>query len=316
MKRILITGGFGIVGTSLSKTLYEKGFKIFILDRSRRKRNLNSLSKSKIKRIYGNFNNLNQLINIIKKNKFNTVIHLGAITQALDSYLNPLDTFKTNITGTINILEAIRRVDKKINVIFSSSAKAYGKMKKKPFVETDTLHGDYPDDVSKSAADLISQSYSKTYDLKIGIIRSSNIYGPADNNMGRLIPGVIVKALKGQSVELRASSKFKRDYIFVDDASKAYYKLILYMNKNKKKKLFIYNLGSKFNLNNLEVIKRIYKIMKVDLKPIILNQSSMENVAQKIDFSKATKDLEWIPNTSFKEGILKTIKWYKNYYQI
>jgi nucleoside-diphosphate-sugar epimerase len=56
--------------------------------------------------------------------------------------------------------------------------------------------------------------------------------------------------------------------------------------------------------------------MKVDLKPIILNQSSMENVAQKIDFSKATKDLEWIPNTSFKEGILKTVKWYKNYYQI
>ena len=72
--------------------------------------------------------------------------------------------------GTINVLEAIRRVDKKINIIFSSSAKAYGKMKSKPFLENDTLHGVYPDDVSKSVADLISQSYSNTYNLKIGII--------------------------------------------------------------------------------------------------------------------------------------------------
>ena len=93
-------------------------------------------------------------------------------------------------------------------------------------------------EVSKSAADLIAQSYVKTYDLKIGIFRSCNIYGPADFNMDRLIPGTIVQALNHMPVKLRTSGKHKRDYLYVDDASNAYYKLICHMKKNKKKKTF------------------------------------------------------------------------------
>ena len=315
MKRILITGGFGMVGASLSNILCQKGFKIFILDRSKKKRNLNFSNTSKIKKLYGNFNNLDQFIKIIKKNKFTTIIHLGAITQTVKSYLNPLETFKTNITGTVNILEAVRRVDKKINIIISSSAKAYGKMGIKPFIETDTLHGDYPDDVSKSAADLISQSYAKTYNLKIGIIRSSNIYGPSDKNLGRLIPGIIIKSIKGEPIKLRASSKLRRDYVYVDDVSNAYYKLMLYMNINKKKKLFIYNISSKFNLNNLEVIKTIQKLMNTNLKIITSNSSSAENVTQKLNYKKAIKDLKWKPTNNFRDGILKTVNWYKKNYK-
>lgn len=314
MKKVLITGGFGTLGSSLTKILCKKGFKIFILDRSKRKRIINSFGKSKIIRLYGNFNNLDQVTKIIKKNKFYTIIHLGAIMQTVKSNLSPLNTFNTNITGTINILEAVRVVDKKINIIFSSSAKAYGKMKGKAFIESDALHGDYPYDVSKSAADLISQSYSKTYNLKIGIIRSGNIYGPADINMDRLIPGTIIKALKGEPVQIRTSGKLVRDYLFVDDVSNAYYKLLLYMNKNNNKKLFIYNLGSKFNFNSLEVVKRIYKIININLKPIILNKSSIEIIAQKLNYKKAVKDLKWRPITDFKIGMLKTIKWYKDNY--
>ena len=288
---------------------------VFLIDQ-KKKRNLNFCSKSKIKRIYGNFNNLNQLIEIIKKNKFTTVIHLGAVTQSVKSYINPLDTFKTNIMGTINVLEAIRRVDKKINIIFSSSAKAYGKMKSKPFLENDTLHGVYPDDVSKSVADLISQSYSNTYNLKIGIIRSSNIYGPADHNLERLIPGVIVKTLKAEAIKLRASSKLRRDYIYVDDVSDAYYKLIIHMSKNKSKKLFIYNIGSKFNLNNLQVIKTIQKTMNSDLKiTTVANKTSVENIAQKLNYKKAIKELKWKPTYNFKDGIFKTVNWYKKNYK-
>ena len=316
MKKILITGGFGIFGTSLSNILYKKKYKIFLLDRSQKKRKINHINfGSKIKRVKGDFKNFNQLKNIIKKNKINTIIHLGASTQVIDSYENPYNTFQTNIIGTINILEAVRIINKNINIIFSSTVKAYGKMAKKSYKETDPLNGDLPDEVSKSAADLVAQSYAKTYGLKVGIFRSCNIYGPADFNMDRLIPGTIIKALKGKSIRLRTSGRLKRDYLYVDDASNAFYKLILQMNKNDKKKLYIYNLGSKFNLDSLEVVKWIYKIMNVNLRPVILNSSSIEIIAQKIDFSKAKKELKWIPKINFTEGISKTIKWYKNNYQ-
>ncbi len=312
MKKILITGGFGILGTSLTNILYKKNYQIFLLDRSKKKRKLFKTYGSKVKIIKGDFRNLNQLKNIIKKTKIDSIIHLGASTQIMDSYKSPYDTFQTNIMGTINILEAVRNINKKINIIFSSTIKVYGKMISKSFKETTPLHGDLPDEVSKSAADLVAQSYVKTYNLKIGILRSCNIYGPADFNMDRLIPGTIIQALGGMPIKLRTSGKLKRDYLYVDDASNAYYKLMLQMKKNKKKKLFIYNLGSKFNLNSLEVVNLIYKIMKVDLKPVILNNSSIEIITQKIDFSKAKKELKWMPNTSFKEGISKTVKWYKN----
>ena len=316
MKKILVTGGFGILGASLSNILHEKGYKIFILDRSKKRRKiLKTHINRRIKRVHGDFKRLKQLIHIIKKNKINTIIHLGAITQVLDSYKSPYDTFQTNITGTINILEAVRIVNKNINIIFSSSDKAYGKMINKSYIESDPLHGDFPYDVSKSAADLIAQSYAKTYGLQIGIFRSSNIYGPADFNMDRLIPGTIVKALNGKPIELRTSGKLRRDYLFVDDVSNAYYKLILYMQKNKKRKIFIYNLGSKFNLNSLEVVKKIYQVMKINLKPIILNNSSIEIIAQKLNYGKAKKELKWKPKTSFTDGVLKTVKWYKYNYK-
>jgi len=316
MNKVLITGGYGILGASLSNILNKKGFKIFLLDRSKKKRKIFKPRVSlRLKKVSGDFNNLKKIISIIKKYKIDTIIHLGASTQVLESYKNPYNTFQTNIVGTINILEAVRIVDKNINIIFSSTVKAYGKMLNKYYKETDSLNGDLPDEVSKSAADLVAQSYAKTYNLRVGIFRSSNIYGPGDFNMDRLIPGTIVKALKGEPAKLRTSGKLKRDYLFVNDVSDAYYKLMIYMNKKKKKKLFIYNLGSKFNLNSLEVVERIYKIMKINFKPIILNNSSIEIIKQKINYKKAQKDLKWKPKKNFTNGILETVNWYKNNYK-
>ena len=316
MKKILITGGFGILGASLSNFLYSKGLKIFILYKSKKKKNFFSTYINQgIKRIHGDLKILKHVKSIIKKEKINTIIHLGAITQVIESYKNPYDTFQTNIIGTVNILEAVRVIDKNIKVIFSSTDKAYGKMIRKSFKESDPLRGDFPYDVSKSSADLIAQSYAKTYGLQIGIFRSSNIYGPADLNMDRLIPGTILSALKGKSIKLRTSGKLRRDYLFVDDVSAAYYRLILFMQRNIKRKTFIYNLGSKFNFTSLEVVKKIYQTMKINLKPIILNNSSIEIVAQKLNYEKAKKELRWSPHTNFTEGLKRTLDWYKHNYK-
>ena len=213
--------------------------------------------------------------------------------------------------GTINIFESIRILKTNTKIIFSSSDKAYGTMQKQSYTEDDRLHGDFPYDVSKSSSDLIAQSYSKTYNLSVAVIRSGNIFGQADFNLDRLIPGTIVNALRGKPIILRTNGKLRRDYIYVSDVAEAYVKMMNYMFKDKKK-LHIYNLGSKYNFTANQVVDKIYNIMKVNLKSVIKDKSRIEIEAQKLNFSKAKKDLKWNPKINFKSGILKTLKWYKD----
>ena len=247
-KNILVTGGLGILGNRLIELLsLDKKNKVFLLDHSKNFKRLKKTNfKNKVNFIGGDFINLNQVKSLIKKHNFKVVFHLGAITQVIDAYKSPLKTFKTNIDGTINMLEAIRLINKKIIFIYASSDKAYGELSNKSYDEDHQLKGIYPYDVSKSASDLVAQSYSKTYGLKIGIIRCGNIFGPADYNLDRLVPGIIVNTLKNKKTIIRSSGKLIRDYIYVQDAAKAYLMLMKKMIKNKNK-LFIYNIGSKYN---------------------------------------------------------------------
>ena len=190
------------------------------------------------------------------------VFHLGAITQVLDSLKDPYKTHQINIIGTTNFLENIRKLNPKIVFIYSSSDKAYGELNKRNFyTENDCLKSDYPYDVSKSASDLICQSYSKTYDLKVGIIRCGNIFGPGDFNLKRLIPEVILSTLKNKRFVIRSNGKSTRDYVYVEDVVKAY---VLLMNKllNSSIKLRTYNVSSNFNYSVKEVVSIILKFMK------------------------------------------------------
>jgi len=313
---ILITGGFGILGRALTKTLLRdknKYSSIFILDKLENKKRSGSLKKNnRLKIIKGNLKNYNEIYNLIKKENINIIFHLGAITQVIDAYKSPMETFKSNIFGTINILESIRNLKKEIILIFSSSDKAYGTLNKKEYFENHQLKGDYPYDVSKSSSDLIAQSYTKTYNLKIGIIRSGNIYGPGDYNRDRLIPHVIVSTLRNKKAILRSNGKLIRDYIFVDDVARAYHLLMNKMLKSEQR-LRIYNVGSKENLNVIDLVKLITNMInKKKLKPIIENTSTnIEIKRQKLNFSKIKKDLGWHSKYNINKAIKITINWYK-----
>ncbi len=313
-KNILVTGGFGILGRDLIKKLVKnKNYNIFLLDRSSNKKKISTLNiKSKnLKIIKGDFRVYKSLNLLIKKKNINTIFHLGAITQVIDAYKSPVETYDCNITGTINILEAMRNNNKNINLIYSSSDKAYGELKNKEYFENHPLKGDYPYDVSKSASDLIAQSYAKTYNLRVGIIRSGNIYGPGDYNMDRLVPHVIISALKRKRPVLRSNGKLIRDYLYVEDVSNAYIKLMLEMFKNKKN-LFVYNVGSNENLTVSKLVNLIIKkIIKKDLSPVILNNSKIEIKKQKLNYKKINKDLGWKPVWNIHRAMDITIDWYK-----
>ena len=314
-KNILVTGGLGILGASLVKKLNsKKSYKIFILDRSKNLKKIKVLELSRLKNvkiIKGNFNDYRTVFRLIKSKNIEIIFHLGAITQVIDAYKSPLETFNSNILGTINILETIRNLKKNIIMIFSSSDKAYGSLMGNAYLENHQLKGNYPYDVSKSASDLIVQSYVKTYNLKAGIIRSGNIYGPGDLNMDRLVPHVIISSLLKKRSILRSNGKLIRDYIYVEDVANAYFILMKKMI-NSKERLKIYNVGSKENLTVKNFVKLITKIVNgKEISPIIKNNSKIEIYKQKLDYRKIKKDLNWSPKSNFKVSLNTTIEWYK-----
>ena len=311
---ILITGGFGLLGKPLTLKLINLKHNVFILEKKNTKR-LKFLSKKPKKIIAGNFINKNLVAKIIKENNIDVVFHLGAITQVLDSLKKPYETHLTNIIGTVNFLENIRTINKKIIFIYSSSDKAYGELKnKKEYKEGDSLDSTYPYDVSKSSSDLICQSYSKTYSMKVGIIRCANIYGPGDFNLKRLIPEVILSTIENKNFVIRSDGKSTRDYVFVEDVVEAYLKLFRKL-KSSKDNLKIYNVSSKFNYSVLEIVKMILKKMNnTKLMPIILNNSKQELNFQRLNYSKIQRQLGWRPKTDIGRGIKETINWYVKFY--
>lgn len=310
-KNILVTGGVGLLGKPLAIFLQKNNYKVFVLDKSTNKKRNNLITKKRIKYIYGNFKNKFFLRKIIKKMKIKVIFHTGATTQVLEGLKYPLETYKNNIMGTINILECIREIDPSILLIYSSSDKAYGEIKKRNYLENDNLNSIYPYDLSKTCSDLICQSYSSVYNLKIAIVRCGNLFGPGDFNKNRIIPETIISTIKNQKLKIRSSGKLIRDYLYIDDAVKAYY-LIMNKLKKSKNKTLIYNVGSKDNMSVIKLVNFILTLMnKKNLKPVILNQSKKEIKVQKLNDNKIRKELNWKQSNSMREGLIKTINWYK-----
>ena len=312
-KNILITGGFGLLGRNLFKLLNSKEYNVFILDKKKnffKKFELNIKNKNII---IGNYLNKKLIIKVIKKKKINTIFHTGATTQVLEALDNPEKTYNNNIFGTINLLEAIKNIDKKIIFIFSSSDKAYGEVKSESYKENTNLNGIFPYDLSKTCADLICQSYSKVYNLKVGILRCGNLYGPGDLNMKRIVPETIISALMNKNIIIRSNGKLIRDYLHVNDAANAYF-LLMKKLSDFQENLRIYNVGSKYNLSVLDLVKMILNIINnKKTKIIVKNYSKNEIKFQKLNYNKITKELKWQQKINMNEGLKNTIDWYKEH---
>lgn len=311
INKVFITGGYGLLGTALVNFFLIKKIKVVILDFKKPNYRKNFFFTNKNLIIEkGDLINFKTIQKIFARHKFDGIFHLGAQTQVLDAFKKPYNTYQTNLIGTLNILEIIRK--NKINTpfLYSSSDKAYGELKNKYYFETDNLSGVYPYDASKSVSDIICQSYSKTYNSKIGIIRSANIYGECDFNLNRIVPETIISILKNKRLIIRSTGKQKRDYIYVEDICKAYYKIFQKL-KISKNNLLIYNTASKDNLSALQLVKKIFKIMNVKENFIIKNISKAEIKNQRLNFNKIKREIKWKPTVSLDVGLKKTINWYK-----
>jgi len=304
----LVTGGAGFIGSHLVDRLTKEGHKVVVVDNlsTGKKENLNP--KAKFYKVDIRNPRISQ---IFEKEKPKTLFHLAAQPIVETAYKNPFETLETNIMGTINILESCRLKGNLESIIIVSSDKAYGKTKDLPYTEKTALGGDHPYEVSKTATDLIAQTYFKTYNLPVVIARFGNNFGPRDLNFSRIIPGVFKSIIKNKELLIRSDGKMIREYVYVEDIVDGCIKLARNIDEIKGE---AFNFGSKNIFSVIEVIKKIEDILKVKVNYKILNIAKNEIPEQYLDWTKAKKILGWQPKISFEDGIKESFAWYKNFY--
>lgn len=311
-KAVLITGHEGFLGSWLTKTLVEAGAVVTGIDKAAPKRvSVLDGIRDQFSAIKGNIANARKVSEVIESSQPEFVFHLAAEAIVGRAKSDPVNTFKSNIQGTWNVLEACRLSQGISAVVVASSDKAYGSHDVLPYREDAPLQGRHPYDCSKSCTDLLCQSYFESYALPVCITRCGNIYGPGDLNFSRIVPDAIRCALKGRSLVIRSNGALTRDYIYVEDIVEAY--VILAEQMGRK------NLaGEAFNFSNeepqsvLEFVERIVKAVGGPaIKPTILNQAQDEIPDQYLSAEKARQILNWKSRFSIEDGLAKAIDWYR-----
>ncbi|VVB63453.1 GDP-mannose 4,6-dehydratase [uncultured archaeon] len=313
-RNVLVTGCTGLLGSWLTKSLAEKEANVVGLIRDIVPRsNLNwSGFNNKIITVRGEIEDYFLLERTINEYEIDTVFHLAAQTIVTIANRNPISTFKANIEGTWNLLEACRRAPLVKRIVVASSDKAYGDQEKLPYDEKTPLEGRYPYDVSKSCADLICRSYYETYGLPICVTRCGNFYGGGDLNFNRIVPGTIRSILQNKRPIIRSDGTLLRDYFYIRDGVESY---ILLAEKMEEKVIQgeAFNFSTERPLTVLEIVNKILKAIGSDLEPMVLNQASNEINEQYLSARKAMKMLNWRPLYTLDEGLNETISWYRDF---
>jgi CDP-glucose 4,6-dehydratase len=317
-KKVFVTGATGVVGLNLVNRLAECDAEIVALVRDTVPRT-KILGKwldgeSGVSLVRGDLLDYDLVTRTLAEYESEYIFHLGAQTIVNVGNRSPLTTFRSNIEGTWNLLEAARVLEGYSGTIkalcVASSDKAYGSSPVLPYTEDMALRGEHPYDVSKSCTDLLAQSYANTYHLAITIARMGNIYGYGDLNFNRIIPGTIRNIIEGKPVEIRSDGTPIREYFFVLDAVDAY----LTMAENISRKgvageAFNFSSGEKFTV--LEIVRKISSLMGAKAKPCILDNARHEIQDQYLSIAKAKRILGWKPHYKTGDGLKMTIDWYK-----
>lgn len=315
-RSVLVTGCTGLLGSWLAEALVDAGAGVVGLERDRvpQSRLNRSSAIDKINLVRGEVEDYPLIERVLNEYQVQTVFHLAAQTIVGIANQNPLSTFETNIKGTWNVLEACRRTEWTAQIIIASSDKAYGEHAELPYVEDTPLMGRFPYDVSKTCADLLSQSYAKSYQLPVCITRLGNLYGGGDLNFNRLFPGTIRSAVYGEAPVVRSDGKFSRDYIYVEDAAIAYMMLAEKMADDPRLHGQAFNFSYETPLTGLAAVDKILQqVGRTDLVPQILGIANNEIPHQHLSARKARTTLGWEPRFEFDEGLSRTVAWYQNW---
>jgi dTDP-glucose 4,6-dehydratase len=315
MKKVIVTGGNGFIGSNLINFLIKKNFFVINIDKNTYSKSSYILKNLKRKNYIFyklDINNKSKILNILKKNKPNAIFNLAAETHVDRSIDSPKEFINSNICGVFNLLEAIREYKKKIRLIHISTDEVYGDLKgNNRSNEKDSYNPSSPYSASKASSDHLIRSYVRTFGIDASISNCCNNYGPGQFPE-KLIPTLIFNILNNKPLPIYGKGINSREWIYVEDHCRG---LLAILEKGKKGES--YNIGTGLNINNLNLTKLLLNIVKnkkikigKKVKIKFVKDRPGHDLRYALNSNKIKKQLKWRPLRNFKSGLKETFIWY------
>ena len=307
MKRLLVTGGAGFIGSEFVRQALKRGYGVAVVDKLSYAGDLERLKEisGEIAFYQADITDREAVEKVFRAERPDSVVHWAAESHVDRSISDATPFLDTNVKGTQVMLDISKNygVQKFINI---STDEVYGDLKEDgQFYETTPLNPSSPYSVSKASADMLGRAYYRTYGLPVITVRPSNNYGPWQYPE-KLIPVVVLKALNNEKVPVYGKGENVREWLFVSDCTDGIFEILEKGSIND-----IYNIGSGEEKRNIDVVKTILQILG---KPEGLIEFVEDRLGHDFRYSLNSDKLRaqtgWKVKTSFSEGIEETVKWY------
>tara|TARA_Y100000590_G_scaffold403872_1_gene490937 strand:+ start:22 stop:1032 length:1011 start_codon:yes stop_codon:yes gene_type:complete len=315
MKKVIVTGGSGFIGSNLVKFLLKKKYFVINIDKSSYSANpynLKEINKNKNYKYYKiDINNKKKIFKILKKYNPSGIFNLAAETHVDRSIDNPGNFINSNILGVFNLLESLKKYikknKKKIKLVHISTDEVYGDIvNSKRTDEKFPYDPSSPYSASKAAADHLVKSFIRTYKIPAVISNCCNNYGP-NQFPEKLIPKLIYNIINNKPLPIYGRGKNSREWIHVNDHCEALLKIF-----NKGKIGESYNVGTNQNIKNIEIAKKLLQMYKNKSKIKYVKDRPGHDFRYALNSNKIRKKLKWRPKISLKLGLKNTFQWYVN----
>ena len=318
MKKVLVTGGLGFIGSNLIKLLLKKNYYVINIDKvsySSNKYNVKEYDNNKNYKFIKLDINSKKLTKIFKRYKPIGVFNLAAETHVDRSIDNPSNFIKSNILGTFNLLDSFRKFYKSYSntkLIHISTDEVFGDVLTGRSNENFKYKPSSPYAASKASSDHLESSYVRTFKIPAIITNCSNNYGPCQHPE-KLIPKLIYNIMNNRELPIYGNGKNSREWIYVMDHCEGLLKVFL-----RGKKGEFYNIGSNKNLNNLQITKYLINIAKKHIsigkkvKIKFVKDRPGHDLRYALNSNKIKSKLNWSSKTKIFDGLNKTFLWYYN----
>ncbi len=309
MHKLLVTGGAGFIGSEFVREAVRRGHAVSVVDALSYAGDMSRIEKvgKKLTFYKADIGNLDFMKYIFETERPDAVVHWAAESHVDRSILDATPFLGTNIKGTHSLLEASRHCNVKrfINI---STDEVYGELAAEGhFCETSPLDPNSPYSVSKASADMLGRAYFRTYGLPVITVRPSNNYGPWQYPE-KLIPVVILKALRSEKIPVYGKGENIREWLFVSDCVGAVFSVLEHGTPGD-----IYNVGSGEEKKNIEVVREILHLLGRPEKLVqFVKDRPGHDYRYSLDSTKIAKQSGWKKRVSFEKGIKATVQWYTN----